>query len=101
MKNIKIIILSISSLMFFSGFGFHKIITMPVFNKPNLKQMWITKAKFKTPESVCFDLDKHVIYVSNINGEPFEKDKNGFISQLSMNGETISLQWIKSLNAPK
>ena len=35
----------------------------------------------KTPESVRYDADLDVFFVSNINGNPSEKDGNGFIAR--------------------
>lgn len=61
---------------------------------------------FKTPESVAHDPDQDVYFVSNINGQPTQKDDNGFISKVSPNGE-ITLKFIDAdapgveLNAPK
>lgn len=62
---------------------------------------------FATPESVEYDAERDVYLVANINGSPFEKDDNGFISQISPEGEVLSLKWINGeddaieLNAPK
>lgn len=66
----------------------------------NFKQLWQTEG-FKNPESVLFDQKNNVIYVSNVNGSPAEKDGNGFISKVSMDGEIINLEWVTGLNAPK
>ncbi len=60
-----------------------------------------TPPVFKTPESVKFDRIKGILYVANINGKPSEKDGNGFISKLNINGEILDLKWITELNAPK
>ncbi len=60
-----------------------------------------------TPESVEYYADEDVYLVTNINGSPFEKDGNGFISKISPAGEVIDLKWIDGskpgtrLNAPK
>src|SRR5215213_6618035 len=37
---------------------------------------------FKTPESVRYDADLDTYFVSNINGNPSQKDGNGFISRI-------------------
>ncbi|MBI3343967.1 MAG: SMP-30/gluconolactonase/LRE family protein [Gammaproteobacteria bacterium] len=55
----------------------------------------------KNPESVIYDAKRDVLYVSNVNGAPSEKDGNGFISRLSPDGKLLDLEWIKGLNAPK
>src|SRR5205823_1591551 len=71
-----------------------------------------TKPQFQVtglsaPESVLHDAQADVYLVSNINGSPFAKDDNGFISRLSPSGEVMELKWIDGsrrdveLNAPK
>jgi len=66
-----------------------------------------TTAGFSTPESVLWDAQQNVWFVSNINGNPSAKDGNGFISRLSANGSIDSLHFIQAgkmgaiLNAPK
>jgi sugar lactone lactonase YvrE len=64
--------------------------------------------EFKTPESVLFDANEDVFFVSNINGSPGGKDNNGFISRVrGEGGEVDSLMFIAggrggvTLNAPK
>jgi len=60
---------------------------------------------FKTPESVLYDPDADVYLVSNINGDPFAADGNGFISRVRPDGSAEI--WIDgstkevTLNAPK
>ena len=49
---------------------------------------------FSTPESVLWDGDQGVWYVSNINGNPSQKDNNGFISRLTKDGAVDSLHFI-------
>lgn len=58
-------------------------------------------AGFSHPESVDLDIAHQVLYVSNINGAPLDKDGNGFISKLSRDGKLLELKWIEGLNAPK
>lgn len=60
-----------------------------------------------TPESVEYYAAEDVYLVTNINGSPFEKDGNGFVSKISPEGEVLNLKWIDGakpnvrLNAPK
>ncbi len=62
---------------------------------------------FETPESVLHDPEQDVYLVSNINGDPFAADGNGFISRVSPDGEVLELRWIDgsregvTLSAPK
>jgi len=62
---------------------------------------------FQTPESVVYDRVMDAYAVSNINGSPFDRDDNGFISRLAPDGRVVELRWIDGasdsvrLNAPK
>ncbi len=67
----------------------------------SLEEVWSTDTVFRTPESVLFDEERDLLYVSNINGNPDEKNSNGFISKLSLDGEVIDLEWVTGLHAPK
>jgi hypothetical protein len=62
---------------------------------------WETDSLLTTNESVLYDKERDVIYVSNINGTPDAKDNNGFISKISADGKITELKWITKLNAPK
>lgn len=72
-----------------------------IFVSDQLTKLWETPAVFSVPESVCHDPLNNVLYVANINGKPTEKDGNGFISKLSLEGETEVLEWVSGLHAPK
>lgn len=67
----------------------------------HLVKKWATEPVFSTPESVCWDFDREILYVSNIAGSPGEKNGEGFISRVSINGEVKKLKWVTGLNAPK
>jgi len=67
----------------------------------SLKKVWESPDLLTTSESVCYGANRHVIYVSCINGNPLDKDQNGFITMLSESGEIIMHKWIDGLNAPK
>jgi sugar lactone lactonase YvrE len=62
---------------------------------------------FATPESVAMDTVADVYLVSNVNGDPFAKDNNGFISRVTPDGQVEDLRWIDgaeaafNLHAPK
>jgi sugar lactone lactonase YvrE len=68
----------------------------------NIEKIWETPAQFKTPESVIYEPNENVLFVSSIDGAPNGKDKQGFISKVSpLNGSIIELNWVTSLDAPK
>jgi len=70
-------------------------------NKP-LEKAWESPNQLKSPESVAYDSNKSMLYVSNIDGKPDDKDHKGFISKLSStDGSIVDLNWVTNLNAPK
>ena len=66
-----------------------------------LEQVWATDTLLKTPESVIYDKAREVIYASNVNQNPWEKDGNGFISKISKTGEILDLEWVRGMSGPK
>lgn len=64
-------------------------------------------AGLNLPESVLYDPAGDVYLVSSLNGSPVEADDNGFITQLSPEGEVLNERWIDGasdeveLHAPK
>lgn len=60
-----------------------------------------------TPESVVFDPEQDVYFISNINGDPFAADDNGYISRVNATTMQSEVRWIDgprgeiTLNAPK
>jgi hypothetical protein len=69
--------------------------------QPKLVKKWESDPSFKVPESVYFDKAGKVLYVSNIDGEPWGKDGNGSIGKLGLDGKVIAAEWVKGLQAPK
>lgn len=66
-----------------------------------LREVWRTDTVLKTPESVLYDDKRDILYVSNVNMEPRQKDGNGFISRLDKKGNITDLHWIDGLSGPK
>ncbi|MCG8699592.1 MAG: hypothetical protein MI922_16170 [Bacteroidales bacterium] len=67
-----------------------------------IEKVWVTKDFFNTPESVCYDESRDVLYVSNVGGrKPWMKDGYGFISCLSTDGTMIDKMWVDGMDAPK
>jgi DNA-binding beta-propeller fold protein YncE len=70
--------------------------------KIKINKVWETLDDLKNPESVLYAPKQDMLFVSNIDGKPDEKDQKGFISKVSpSNGSIIELNWITGLNAPK
>lgn len=66
-----------------------------------LTQLWETDTLLRTPESVLYDAKARLLYVSNIEGIPNEKDGKGSIAKVGLDGKIINAQWVTGLNAPK
>ncbi len=66
-----------------------------------LVKLWETDTLLKTPESVLYDAKGKILYISNIDGMPAEKDGKGSIAKLALDGSIINANWVTGLNAPK
>jgi hypothetical protein len=69
--------------------------------KHKLVQVWSTDAVVATPESVLPDLKNNLLYVSLIDGGPWDVDGKGGIGHMSNKGTNYDSNWITGLNAPK
>ena len=70
-------------------------------NIHKLTRAWETEATLKTPESVRFDAARKVLYVSNIDGEPWATDGKGSIAKVGLDGKVIAAEWVTGLDCPK
>jgi len=66
-----------------------------------LEHVWSTDTVLTTAESAIYDKERNVIYVSNIDGSPWESDGEEFISKVNLIGEVTEMKWVAGLNAPK
>jgi sugar lactone lactonase YvrE len=53
------------------------------------------------PESVLYDADNKILYVTNIDGQPWDKDNKGSVGKVGLDGKIISVDWVSGFNAPK
>ncbi len=67
----------------------------------SLELVWESDTLLRTPESVLFNRDLNILYVANVNQNPWEKDGNGFISKMDLEGNITELDWIEGLSGPK
>jgi WD40 repeat protein len=67
----------------------------------SLELVWESDTLLRTPESVLFNRDLNLLYVANVNLNPWETDGNGFISQMDLEGNITNLKWIEGLSGPK
>ena len=67
----------------------------------SLNKLWSTDTVLLTCESVLYDGQRELLFVSCINGDPSEKNGKGYIALLHPDGSVKSLEWVTGLNAPK
>lgn len=68
---------------------------------PKLVKKWETEASLKVPESVLFDASRGVLYVTNIEGEPWGDDGKGSVGKIGLDGKVQEVEWVTGLSAPK
>jgi len=66
-----------------------------------LTKSWESAATLKVPESVRLDAKRKVLYVSNIDGEPWNADGKGSIAKIALDGKVIAAEWVTGLDCPK
>ncbi len=67
--------------------------------QPALEKLWETDSTLAVPESVLvFDGG---LYVSLIDGQPWDDDGKGGIGILDKNGKVVNATWVTGLSAPK
>jgi len=66
-----------------------------------LEKLWTSSSSFQTPESVLYDPEMGIFYVSNIGTDRDVKSSDGFISMMDSEGEIENLKWLTGLNDPK
>src|ERR1041384_5382053 len=64
-------------------------------------KLWESAAELKVPGSVRYDAKSKVLYVSNIDGEPWEADGKGSIAKVGLDGKVIAAEWVTGLDCPK
>src|SRR5918996_5217517 len=67
---------------------------------PAVKAGWVVQ-DMRTPESAYLDEGSGYLFVSQIDGQPNEKDGKGRISKLGLDGSVVTADWFTALNAPK
>ncbi|AUP80282.1 SMP-30/gluconolactonase/LRE family protein [Flavivirga eckloniae] len=68
---------------------------------PSLDLVWQTDTLLTTCESTLYNKALDVIFVANVNNNPWEKDNNGFISTIDTKGNILELKWLEGLSGPK
>jgi hypothetical protein len=73
----------------------------PLRAQHQLVKKWETDSVLKVPESVLYSAEDNLLYTSNIDGQPNEKDGKGSIGKVGLDGKIIQVDWVSGLNAPK
>ncbi|GAA3648500.1 hypothetical protein [Flavivirga jejuensis] len=68
---------------------------------PSLDLVWQTDTLLTTSEAVLYHKESDIIFVSNVNKSPWEKDNNGFLSTIDTKGNILQLKWLEGLSGPK
>jgi DNA-binding beta-propeller fold protein YncE len=71
------------------------------FAQHQLSKLWQTDSVLKVPESVLFDGEHKLLYISNIDGDASAKDGKGSVGKLGIDGKIIKIDWVSGLDAPK
>ena len=66
-----------------------------------IQKIWETDTIVAVPESVLPVSQQNILYVSLIDGAPWDADGKGGIGKLSQDGKNYNGTWITGLNAPK
>lgn len=72
-----------------------------IYSSDRLEKLWETSSGLRTPESVLYDPSEKILYISNINEKPWEKDNNGYVTRHKQEGDIINYDWVKEMSAPK
>jgi len=89
----------------FGGWGFRARaeppLDSPIKQHDRATQVWETPAEFLTPESVLYDSEREVLYVSSFDNRYGQSPEfTGYISKVSLDGQIEELKWVAGLNAP-
>jgi len=77
------------------GWGFMCRDGSAVYKDKSLTELWVMTHKLSYPETVLYDSDRDVLYISN-----FLSSGTQFISKVKLNGEIENREWIKGLIRP-
>ncbi len=86
----KLFLLSIAACLFTIASAQHQLV-----------KLWSTDTILKVPESVLFDGKNNVLYVTNIDGQPWANDGKGSVGKVGLDGKIIAVDWVSGLQAPK
>jgi sugar lactone lactonase YvrE len=79
----------------FGGWGFMARDAEAIFMHESLTKLWEIDRTFKFPESVQYDAERDLLYVSN-----FFNGGKEFVSRVKPDGEILDLEWVAGLDRP-
>lgn len=89
----------------FGGWGFmmrsDPVLQPPLEDPAGLTKVWETEPVFLTSESVLYDREREVLYVTSFDNQFNQKQEmTGYVSKLSLDGEILEKEWVSGLHAP-
>jgi hypothetical protein len=85
----------------FGGWGVMFQDTTATFTHEGIEEIWRTADIFRTPETVLFDPQKDVLYVTNFDVYNRSRGQgNQSISRVSLDGNVLDVEWAKGLYNP-
>ena len=73
-------------------FALGLLLILPSVKAAELELLWEAQG-FKNPESVAYDAERELLFVSNIDGVPTHFDAKGGLAKLSIEGEVQDANW--------
>lgn len=73
------------------------VLLLPGFLAPALA---LQVTGLQAPQSIVVDAGCDCYFISNVNGEPSQKDNNGFITKLDRDGKILAAQFIRGGDGP-
>jgi sugar lactone lactonase YvrE len=89
----------------FGGWGFLAIadreLERPIEDHSRMELVWETPPEFLTAESVIYDHEREILYVTNFDAQFGQTaELTGYISRVSLDGKILEPRWVSDLNAP-
>jgi sugar lactone lactonase YvrE len=85
----------------FGGWGVKFQDTTATFRHPAVAEAWKTAEEFQSPETVLFDPQREVLYVSNYDAFNPSRGQGGqSIARLALDGKVLDAAWVSGLFNP-
>jgi sugar lactone lactonase YvrE len=89
----------------FGGWGLiarlDRVLERPRVDHAKCELLWETAPVFLTPESIQYDRERDLLYVSNLDRAfAGKREPSGFLSKMNLAGEIVELKWVTGLRGP-